>query len=129
MFNSRLLILILGTPVTALAQQRQVVMPADSLVPGTYQVRICRAPCDPANDSGLLVKGTVVLLAHGVPRHLLPSTPHEDYYHRFRNACFFLEVVRNDDDTYAGVFAVGMTGWGRDAKDSLVQFGVYWSPD
>jgi len=113
----------------ALAGQRPVTLTADTLVPGTYSIRICRTPCDPMSDSTVLVVGTVVLLPRPVPRHLLPSSIHQDYYHPYRNACFDLKVVKQSDYTHAGIVSIGMVGWDRDPKDSLVQFSLYWSPD
>ena len=101
----------------------------DSLVPGTYVVRICQAPCDPRADSTLVVTGTVVLLAHPLGRHLLPSRINEDYYHRYRNACFVFAEKPREGGTFAGYSRAGVVGWDRDPDDSLVQFSLYWSPD
>jgi hypothetical protein len=101
----------------------------DSLVPGTYVVRICQAPCDPRADSTLVVTGTVVLLAHPLGRHLLPSRINEDYYHRYRNACFVFDEKPREGGTFAGYSRAGVVGWDRDPEDSLVQFSLYWSPD
>ena len=103
------------------AQSKRV---GDSAIAGTYVVRICRAPCDPAQDSTLAVRGTVVLLARSIPRHLLPSLINEDC-----NACFVLEEVRPDPETYAGVIPRGVVGWDRDSTHSLVEFSLYWSVD
>jgi hypothetical protein len=101
----------------------------DSLVPGTYAVRICQAPCDPRADATLIVKGTVVLLAHPMTRDVLPAAINEDYYHRYRNACFVFDEKPREGGTFAGFSRVGVVGWDRDPQDSLVQFSLYWSPD
>jgi len=113
----------------ALAGQRPFTLPGDSLVPGTYTIRICRASCDSPTDSTVLVVGTVVLLPKPVPRRLISSPIHADYYHPYLNACFDLKKVRLSAYTHAGLFPSGMVGWDRDPRDSLVQFSLYWSPD
>jgi len=113
----------------ALAGQRPFTLPGDSLVPGTYTIRICRASCGSPTDSTVLVVGTVVLLPKPVPRRLISSPIHADYYHPYLNACFDLKKVRLSAYTHAGLFPSGMVGWDRDPRDSLVQFSLYWSPD
>src|SRR2546422_5767419 len=91
----------------ALAGQRPFTLPGDSLVPGTYTIRICRASCDSPTDSTVLVVGTVVLLPKPVPRRLISSPIHADYYHPYLNACFDLKKVRLSAYTHAGLFPSG----------------------
>jgi hypothetical protein len=76
-----------------------------------------------------LVKGKVVLLAHSVPPDSLPLNIREDYFHKYRNACFDIEKIGPYRDSWAGIIRIGMVGWYREPDDSLVRFSLYWSPD
>ena len=129
MFRLYATITVLTVLGSALAAQGFPLGPKDSLVPGTYAIRICRAPCNPRDSSRLLVKGTIVLLPRPVPPDSLPVPTNADYFHAYHNACFNVKALTDDEDTFAGIFPIGMVGWDRDPDDSLVQFSLYWSPD
>src|SRR5262245_13973712 len=107
-FLMRSLALLLVALPEALSGQRPFIAPSDSLVPGTYAIRICRATCDSLTDSSVLVIGTVVLLPRPVPRRLLASPVNADYSHGFLNACFELKKIRESAYTHAGLIPRGL---------------------
>lgn len=85
----------------------------DAGLSGSYRVSICRSSC----ADSLLVRGHLVLIASA-------DTPGA----RGGSGCFFLERVRRDVDTYAGIQPSGQLRWETGPSDPL-RLELYRSPD
>jgi hypothetical protein len=121
---------------TALESQRQqtVAWPR----PGTYEVRICNAPCDPAASDQAYVTGFLVLEASPYSKAELeeaaPQYPNET---RFLlraadgqpNACFTLNRRPAPAFGHAGIYPAALTRWVGDQKEGQVSILLFGSPD
>lgn len=105
---------------------------------GTYEVRICRGPCDQGRPDSSMVTGTLVLEATRYPLSELPASvvSHLEKHDfiltvidsdRSPNACFVLNRVRQPR-TYAGLTKNGVTTWEADSVGTY-RFPLYHSPD
>jgi hypothetical protein len=110
---------------------------AQSTVPGTYELRACTEPCDPAVGPSEVV-GTLVLAESPFSLERVPSRVrrHLEEFEPWLlaaleddepNACFTMSRTRESRQSFLGTSPVGVTKW-RVARDTL-SVRLWISPD
>jgi len=114
------------------------VQPAPDGVAGTYDLQICRGPCDPRRPETEIVRGTLVLESERYPLSALPAgavsyLERMDFEltvidtERAPNGCFVLART-GEARTYAGTTTVGVTRWEADSV-GILRLPLFHSPD
>ena len=105
--------------------------------PGTYEIRICNAPCDPEASDQAYVTGFLVLEASPYSQaDLEEAAPHYRNSSRFLlraadgqpNACFALNRRQNASG-HAGIRPAALTRWVGDQTGAEVTILLYRSAD
>jgi len=114
-------------------------------VGGTYEIQICRTPCDPAHPDAM-VRGILVLEDTPFALASLPDSARA-YLEEFSpylldrpmeegeapadaaylNACFLIEATHHAP-TDAGISRAAATAWSRDSTGAI-RIGLFQSPD
>jgi hypothetical protein len=107
-----------------------------SVIPGTYEIRVCASPCsdDPRQRPG--VQGSLVIFRGDLDIARLPNAEREyledqtDFilYPNIKpNACFVLETTNEETPLLAGLRRLGFTRWEEAA--GVLTVTLYRSPD
>ena len=134
-------LLVLGMVSSITAQEPKVERSPDRQAAGpggTFEVWICKGPCDPSRADSTLTRGYLVIedQRYSFDEVALPAEePHIRGRYlvlmgdidRRPNACFQFQRTRGAQ-TYAGIQAVGFTAW-ENADSGQITIPLYRSPD